>query len=138
MMGEISRLGQQLQARCPPGGRCHCQPPTVAQLQPFRGHIIRQKPAHRSSDARRSDLSRRLDLGGDVGRPLDVHSATGAAALADQPAAAPLNVDSPEGLYDAREALRQSSTRFVAETKLPTKSGNYRVRAYRHTVQTCA
>lgn len=34
-----------------------------------------------------------------------------------------------------REALQYSVTSFHAETKLPTRFGQYRVRAYRHSVR---
>ena len=38
--------------------------------------------------------------------------------------------------HQGREALQYSVTSFHAETKLPTRSGQYRVRAYRHSVRT--
>lgn len=38
--------------------------------------------------------------------------------------------------HQGREALQYSVTSFHAETKLPTRYGQYRVRAYRHSVRT--
>lgn len=38
--------------------------------------------------------------------------------------------------HQGREALQYSITSFHAETKLPTRYGQYRVRAYRHSVRT--
>ena len=38
--------------------------------------------------------------------------------------------------HQGREALEYSVTSFHAETKLPTRYGQYRVRAYRHSVRT--
>ena len=67
--------------------------------------------------------------------PRDGQSATGEAAVAEQSAPSRTATGSFDDPCGAREALQQSSTRFVAETKLPTRTGTYRVRAYRHTVR---
>lgn len=63
---------------------------------------------------------------------------TGAAAAAAAAFEAPASMQSSAPLdsicTDEQAEAQPGSTRFVAETRLPTRSGAYRVRAYRHTV----
>lgn len=132
MLGDVHSLGLQQQPRWPPCSRCRRQAPSLAQLQPFRRVFSRKEPAHSLPDLMRSQGSSRTGSGVD---PRDGRSATGEAAVSEQPAPPANTTGSFDKPCGAREALQQSSTRFVAETKLPTRTGTYRVRAYRHTVR---
>jgi hypothetical protein len=126
-----------------------------ASMMPFRG-LLRQESAMQQAknlvhQNTRGESDRRLprdvqvSTGSASAEAVSQSSTTptGAAAAAAAAAAAfeaPASMQSSAPLdsicTDEQAEAQPGSTRFVAETRLPTRSGAYRVRAYRHTVRT--
>lgn len=146
MSCDASRLLQHTGAqwaRCDSSHRRAAKAAPTAQMLPFRSLVSRYSPAQQSNDLPRQALAREPDgrqlrtspvspgITSAEALPIAFPSADpGQAATAAASATAPSSSVS----IQASEPLQAGSTRFVAETRLPTRTGAYRVRAYRHTV----
>jgi hypothetical protein len=100
--------------------------PLINGMQPFGGLLGRDRSSRSVGQPITGCMIAQQPLPMGITRLKDRKSVNGT-VLVEQP---------DESMqHQGREALQYSVTSFHAETKLPTRYGQYRVRAYRHSVR---